>query len=181
MIAYAKKGKEEFEKIDWKGYADKFVAKCGDIYETMSDPKQYEKIVDMFKSVYVYIRFWTQEAIQPAIVRQATNLYVGGKRFVAMSIDYVHSHILYLELTRQSKVYIKMANIPIEYASYIIDGALVIFSFSSLMSLWIILGLFCDCCCPRVPATKVGKKSFSNQNSKNNNNKGKRRRASNMT
>merc|ERR1712113_1039489 len=142
----------------------------------------YEKIVDLFKSVYDYVKFWTQEAIQPAIIRQATNLYVGGKRFAAMSIDYVHSHILYLELTKQSKVYIKMANIPIEYASYIIDGALVLFSFSSLMTVWIILGLFCDCCCPRIPQKKISDSNgIANKPITVNNNKGKKRRASNKT
>merc|ERR1712173_25280 len=110
-----------------------------------------QKVIDFFQNIYAYVKFWVQDAIQPAIVRQATNLYVGGQKVINRTVDGVHSHVLYLELTKQSKVYIQMASIPVEYTSYIIDGALIVFAFSSLMVLFMALGLVCDCCCPKKP------------------------------
>ena len=108
VIAYATKAVEEFQKIDWKGYAEIAQAKVFGAYETITDPKQQQKVLDFFKNTYNYIKFWTQEAIQPAIVSQATNLYVGAQEAVKTVVDYVHSHVLYRELTKQSKVYIEM-------------------------------------------------------------------------
>merc|ERR1712204_13502 len=63
----------------------------------------------------------------------------------------VHSHVLYLELTKQATIYIQMANIPVEYTQYIVDGALIIFAFSSSVMVGMILGMLCDCCCPKMP------------------------------
>merc|ERR1712173_381130 len=81
-------------------------------------------------------------------------IYVNGQDVINTTVDTVHSHELYLELTKQSKVYMQKASIPVEYTSYIIDGALVVFAFSSLMMLFMILGMLCDCCCPKKKPVK---------------------------
>merc|ERR1712048_518131 len=105
------------------------------------------------------VTFWVQDAIKPAIIRQATNLYV------------------------------KKASIPVEYTSYIIDGALVVFEFSSLMMLFMILGMLCDCCCPKkkpVQKSDIQVKEQSpvffseGKKNKGKNKKGKNRRASSV-
>merc|ERR1712129_617772 len=67
----------------------------------------------------------------------------------------VHSHVLYLELTKQATIYIQLANIPAEYTQYIVDGAMIIFAFSSSVMVGMILGMLCDCCCPKMPKQPV--------------------------
>jgi len=128
------------KSIEWKVY-----------YDTITDPKQQQLFKDWVYGIYQYVTFWWTEGIYPAIVRQATNLYFGVQRFAKQSIEYIHSHGLYNEMMLQSEPYLKMANIPMEYNGYIVDGVLVLFVLSSLMTLSFVLGLFCDCCCPRKP------------------------------
>eukprot|EP01083_Nonionella_stella_P065025 169987_1 len=128
---------------------------------------QFALFMDWIGGLCHYVHFWWTQGIQPAIIRQATNLYLGIQRFTAESIEYVHSHMLYHEMVFQSKPYLKMANIPEEYNGYVLDGVVVLFCFSSLMTLWFVLGLCCDCCCPRkvleTPQPQTRPKAFKNK------------------
>merc|ERR1712087_374342 len=62
--------------------------------------------------------------------------------------DTVHGHMVYLEMVKQITPYMEMATIPMEYSGLEVDVLLVIAMLSLLWTVKVILGLFCDCCCP---------------------------------
>lgn len=88
---------DKIQSIDWKSY-----------YDTMSDPKQQKLFKEWIMGVVDYVKFWWTTGIQPAIIKQATELYFGVQTVSKDAIKYIHAHILYLELSTQAQPYLDM-------------------------------------------------------------------------
>jgi len=135
---------QKVQSIDWEGH-----------YKTLTDPKTYQSVVEWFQSAWAYVDNWWMYGVQPNLARQFGELSVNAQVMMQDAMDFVHSHMLYKEMVTQLTPYMEMANIPIEYTSYVVDGLLVVFVISGLWTLTMILGMFCDCLCP-LKAKKVG-------------------------
>eukprot|EP00488_Nonionellina_sp_1-RS-2012_P002473 TRINITY_DN477_c0_g1_i1.p1 TRINITY_DN477_c0_g1~~TRINITY_DN477_c0_g1_i1.p1 ORF type:complete len:163 (-),score=29.50 TRINITY_DN477_c0_g1_i1:200-688(-) len=141
--------KKKIQEIDWMAYVEQcktwIINTTNTIVNAIQEidwKGQYILFTEWAYGVYQYIHFWWTEGIQPAIIRQATDLYLGIQRFTKESVVYIHSHVLHKEMMTQSKPYLEMVNIPTEYNGYVLDGVLLMFALSSLVSLQFILGLF---------------------------------------
>jgi len=176
------------QEVDWKGYYEAAVAamvhygdclakKVQDIdwmayYRAVTDPAVYASIVDGLRGMWRFVDNWWMNAAQPTIARQWTTLSAQTTIMAQDAVEFIHSHLLYRAMVRQLTPYLKMANVPVEYSGFAVDGLLVVFVFSGLWTLTMIMGMCCDCCCPMkrtetdskpiAPATAKTAKSLGN-------------------
>eukprot|EP00485_Elphidium_margaritaceum_P010026 CAMPEP_0202690298 /NCGR_PEP_ID=MMETSP1385-20130828/5314_1 /ASSEMBLY_ACC=CAM_ASM_000861 /TAXON_ID=933848 /ORGANISM="Elphidium margaritaceum" /LENGTH=349 /DNA_ID=CAMNT_0049345535 /DNA_START=15 /DNA_END=1061 /DNA_ORIENTATION=- len=116
LVAY-----DKVSSIPWKTYVEK-----------VTDKKQQQLFLDWIKEIVEYVRFWWNEGVKPAIITQALQTYEMVQTGVKRAYEFVHAHVLYLELTMQAKPYLELANIPAEFHGKVIDAVLVLFTLSSL-------------------------------------------------
>jgi len=149
----------KIQEVDWKGHYESAVALVMSIdwegyYKTLTDPRTYQGVVQWAQAWWAYLDDWWMNGVQPTLVSQFGELSVNARVMTQDAMNYLHSHMVYKEMVTQLTPYMEMANIPLEYTSYLVDGLLVIFVICGLWTLTMILGLICDCLCP-LKASKV--------------------------
>ena len=92
---------DKIKSIDWKSYYYYY-------YDKITDPKQQKLFKEWIFGVINYITFWWKNGIQPAIIRQATELYVAVETGTKDIIQFVHTHILYQTALIEVQPYLDM-------------------------------------------------------------------------
>lgn len=88
---------DKIKQIDFKYY-----------YDTITDPKQQQLFKEWIINIYNYIIFWWTQGLQPAIIKQSTDLYLNIQIQTKDFIKFIHQHPLYQEMSSQAQIYIDM-------------------------------------------------------------------------